>query len=62
MDNYIIVEGYEMGYLITEVNRKIKIGYKPIGGIGIGNQKVYQAMFLEPDNNREQLLRDIEAE
>lgn len=62
MDNYVVVDGYEIEYLITEVNRMIKIGYKPIGGISIGNQKVYQAMFLEPDNGMEQLLRNIEAE
>jgi len=62
MDSYVVISGYEIEYLIAEVNRKIKIGYKPVGGISIGNQKVYQAMLLEPDNNREQLLKDIEAE
>ena len=62
MDSYVVISGYEIGYLIAEVNRLIRIGYKPIGGMSIGNQKVYQTMFLEPDNNREQLLKDIEAE
>ena len=62
MDSYVVISGYEIEYLIAEVNRKIKIGYKPVGGISIGNQKVYQAMLLEPDNNWEQLLKDIEAE
>jgi len=40
---YIIVKAYDSDVLAKEVNKLIKEGWRPIGGVGVGNS-IYQAM------------------
>jgi len=41
---YKIIHGYVLENLIEQVNKAIKVGWIPQGGICIYNDKMYQAM------------------
>ncbi len=40
---YIIVKAYDTDVLTKEVNKLIAEGWRPIGGVAVGNS-IYQAM------------------
>lgn len=47
MDAYIIIEKASKDSLVGEVNRRIEMGYIPMGGIAIDKSYgLYQAMYL----------------
>ena len=41
---YTVVKANHIDTLIEEVNRLMKEGWRPIGGIGLGTAHLYQAM------------------
>ena len=47
MMEYTIVRGSDPKGLSQGVNELIKQGWKPLGGIGVGNNYFYQAMIRE---------------
>ena len=49
MDNYDVVEGYNLTLLIERVNASIKKGFIPIGGVFIdSNDDYYKQTMFKP--------------
>lgn len=58
--DYIVIERQDVLGLVTEVNRRIKAGFRPLGGVGHSMCGYIQAMIKDASTNKqeEQLLEE----
>ncbi len=47
MDKYIVVRSLDARHLEELVNRKIKEGYKPHGGLCVGQDSTHRCMYVQ---------------
>ncbi len=52
-DEYRVVDAYAVEPLQKEVNRLMKLGFRPIGGIEIQVNRAYQALVRYKENQDE---------